>query len=84
MLAYKYLYVFPIDKHRHTYRYISCEISIEQPSVGLASLTQLLYSLPSLLYQNTDISEYFYWYLNLMGGIPNKIGGHEEGGEIQC
>ena len=39
-----FLYGFPLDKptDRHTYIYISREISIEQPSVGLASLAQLI------------------------------------------
>ena len=34
------LYCFPIDNRRHTISPISCKISFEQPSVGLASLTQ--------------------------------------------
>ena len=32
------------ETYRHTYIYISREISIEHPSVGLASLAQLLIS----------------------------------------
>ena len=38
-----FLYGFPVDKptYRHTYIYLSREILIEQPSVGLALLAQL-------------------------------------------
>ena len=32
--AHTFLHCFPIDNRRHTYIYISCEISIEDPSVG--------------------------------------------------
>ena len=76
--------VFPIDKRRHTYRHKSSEISIEQPSVGAHFARPTTFSLHSFINLVNFIG--IQQFLNLRGGIPNKMGGEEggEGGEIQC
>ena len=43
------------DRHTYIYTYISCEISIEHPSVGLASLAQLFAPLEN----NTSLLQCF-------------------------
>ena len=69
--------VFPIDKRRHTYRHKSSESQLNSPVWGLTSLAQLLYSLHSFINLVNFIG--IQQFLNLRGGIPNKMGG-EEGG----
>ena len=48
-LLVKYLVIFHVDPCNKSYIYISREISIEHPSVGLASLAQLPVSLVGAL-----------------------------------
>ena len=68
-----FLYGFPIDKHRHTDIHISHEILIEQPSVGLALLGQLIserakrastYKWKSVIYIYMYVRIVFLWYVH--------------------
>ena len=52
-LLVKYLVIFHADPCNKSYIYISREISIEHPSVGLASLAQLQYDRSMVLTPNT-------------------------------